>query len=396
MWRQPNCGHADTPPRPRFQLAGIDEPISLIAPIAWPDASSAHGALVVLGENNFDAAPALRAARLMALAIDTEFEHVSPTVATAEDEATMEPVSDPPGISSVAPSPFDIVGTSFSAKTLVKAMQSGQIRPWYQPIFELDSMRTVAVEALARWVPSDGELISPGEFIPSIQLHGLMSRLTATMLRDTVRDVAKWRSQGLVGPGFKASVNVAMSDLTGGMLPTVVQSLLDEFELDPSFLSLELTETEAMADIDHSLTMLHQLRSLGIGLSIDDFGTGYSSLSYLSQLPVDIVKIDRAFVAGLATSRGDEAVIGAVVDVAGAVGLTVLAEGIETEVQLVHLRSLGVTLGQGFLVSPAVEAQALIEYLEQQPDSAWTAPTSELADADLLAGNLVPSGDEKS
>jgi len=159
------------------------------------------------------------------------------------------------------------------------------------------------------------------------------------------------------------SVNISMSDITGGMLPSVVGSLLSEYGLDPAMLCLELTETEAMINVEHSLATLHELRDLGVSLSIDDFGTGYSSLSYLTQLPVDVVKIDRAFVQGLSTRRGDDAIIGAVVDVADAVGLTVLAEGIETEEELNKLRVLGVKMGQGFLVSPAIRAEALLDHL---------------------------------
>ena len=256
--------------------------------------------------------------------------------------------------------------TTVDLDDLARALKDGRIRPWYQPLFDLASVTTVAVEALARWVEPDGRLISPGEFIPAVQQHGLMSRLTSSMLRQVVKDVASWHRAGLVPDEFKASVNVSMSDLTGGLLPAIVGSLLAEYELEPEMLCLELTETEAMADVDHSLAMLHQLRDLGVGLSIDDFGTGYSSLSYLSQLPVDIVKIDRAFVQGLSTRRGDEAIIGAVVDVADAVGLIVLAEGIETEEELDRLRDLGVKMGQGFLVSPAIRPEQLLEHLEDQ------------------------------
>lgn len=271
-----------------------------------------------------------------------------------------EPVST--RVSTAAPSSH----TEFDAKVLLTALREGQIQPWYQPVFELSTVRTVAVEALARWIRPDDEMISPGEFLPAIQHHHLMSRLTSTILRAVIRDQAVWHAEGLVGPDFAAAVNISMSDVTGGMLPAVVGSLLDEYQLDPSYISLELTETEAMADVNYSLAMLHQLRDLGVGLSIDDFGTGYSSLSYLSQLPVDVVKIDRVFVAGLDHRRGDEAIIGAVVDVANAVGLTVLAEGIETEEQLHQLADLGVKLGQGFLVAPALRPDAVLAHLESQ------------------------------
>jgi len=254
----------------------------------------------------------------------------------------------------------------FDAHVLLTALREGQIQPWYQPVFELAGVRTVAVEALARWIRPDGEVVSPADFLPAVQHHHLMSRLTSTILRAVIRDQAVWHAEGLVRPNFTASVNISMSDVTGGMLPAVVGSLIDEYQLEPSYINLELTETEAMADVNYSLAMLHQLRDIGVGLAIDDFGTGYSSLSYLSQLPVDIVKIDRVFVAGLNRRRGDEAIVGAVVDVAKAVGLKVLAEGIETEEQLHQLIDLGVELGQGFLVAPALRPDALLAHLEAQ------------------------------
>jgi len=254
----------------------------------------------------------------------------------------------------------------FDAHMLLTALREGQIQPWYQPVFELTTVRTVAVEALARWIRPDGEMVSPGDFLPAIQHHHLMPRLTSTILRAVIRDQAIWHAEGLVGPTFTASVNISMSDVTGGMLPAVVGSLIDEYQLEPCYINLELTETEAMADVNYSLAMLHKLRDIGVGLAIDDFGTGYSSLSYLSQLPVDVVKIDRVFVAGLNRRRGDEAIVGAVVDVAKAVGLKVLAEGIETEEQLHQLVDLGVELGQGFLVAPAMRPDALLTHLESQ------------------------------
>ena len=256
--------------------------------------------------------------------------------------------------------------SSISATELLAALRDGRIQPWYQPLFLLDRVETVGVEALARWVEHDGTVISPGEFIPAVTEHGLMSRLTACMLRQVTADLASWLRDGKVTHEFRASVNVSMSDVTGGMLPGLVRALLHENDLPARMLGLELTETEAMSDVDHTLAMLHELKELGVSLSIDDFGTGYSSLSYLSQLPVDVVKIDRAFVQGLHNRRGDDAIVGAVVDVADAVGLTVLAEGIETEDELDQLRNLGVRMGQGFLVSPAVRAEQLLIHLDEQ------------------------------
>lgn len=354
VWRKPRT-------RPSRQSSGVTHlgdhgpsgPIDLAVPITVPRGSGAPahvwGCVVIGTATQQVTGPPIDIVRAAAQIIGLYLE-------AEVDRERQEPLGS-------AGEEAHPASANIEADDLIAALKDGRIRPWYQPLFDLESRTTVAVEALARWVEPDGSIVTPGEFIPSIEAHGLMSRLTATMFRQVVSDVARWNSLGVLPEDFKASVNVSTSDLTGGMLPAIVSSLLVEHHVDPSMLCLELTETEAMVDIEHSLAMLRQLRELGVSLSIDDFGTGYSSLSYLTQLPVEIVKIDRAFVTGLFTRRGDDAIIGAVVDVADAVGLTVLAEGIETEEELQRLRELGVKLGQGFLVSPAIKAEALVHHL---------------------------------
>ena len=340
--------------RPEVPVGSFNAPVDLAIPIALPSgdgsASRVWGCVIVgttaHPHSTGVIAHAVAAARIIALHLESELEQRRVAAASTQQFGL-----------SAAQSP------TVASEDIAAALRDGRIQPWYQPLFDLDSLNTVAAEALARWVEPDGSVVSPSEFIPAIVKTGLMPRLTSSILRQVIRDVAYWSQTRSLPDQFKVSVNISMSDITGGMLPSVVGSLLSEYGLDPAMLCLELTETEAMINVEHSLATLHELRDLGVSLSIDDFGTGYSSLSYLTQLPVDVVKIDRAFVQGLSTRRGDDAIIGAVVDVADAVGLTVLAEGIETEEELNKLRVLGVKMGQGFLVSPAIRAEALLDHL---------------------------------
>ncbi len=253
-------------------------------------------------------------------------------------------------------------------RRLLEALERGEIAPYYQPQFDLRTMATTGVEALARWRTASGEMISPGDFIGPIEREGLMPRLTAHMLRQAITDAVGWRDAGLLPPGFKVSVNISMSDLADDLLPPLLAAMLEQYGLEPSTLALEITETETMADIRQAMGMMRELRNVGVGLAIDDFGTGYSSLEYLSRLPVDLVKIDRSFVQRIASNRGDEAIVAAVVDVAAAVGVGTLAEGVETQAELEQLRALGVQQGQGFLVSPAIPASELRDRLALERD----------------------------
>ncbi len=263
-------------------------------------------------------------------------------------------------------SPSHSSSDSPDRRRLLEALDREEIAPFYQPQFDLKTMATTGVEALARWRTPSGQMISPPDFIDPIEREGLMPRLTALMLRRAISDSIEWRDAGLLPPGFKVSVNISMSDLADDLLPPLLTAMLDQYGLDPSILALEITETEAMADVHQAIGMMKELKAVGVGLAIDDFGTGYSSLEYLSRLPVDLVKIDRSFVQRIASSRGDEAIVAAVVDVAAAVGVGTLAEGVETRAELDQLRSLGVQQGQGFLVSPAIPAEDLRSRLEAE------------------------------
>ncbi|QGG95032.1 putative bifunctional diguanylate cyclase/phosphodiesterase [Actinomarinicola tropica] len=223
---------------------------------------------------------------------------------------------------------------------------NGEITVHYQPIIDLAAQRLVGVEALARWTHPEMGSVSPGDFVPVAEETGLITPLARLVLRRALGDVARWRRQP-GGADLFVAVNMSALDLREPSLADAVGELLDELGLPGEALHLELTESAVMADPAQALGMLDALKLLGPSIAIDDFGTGYSSLAYLHRLPVDTIKIDREFVHAL--DDDSTALIEAIVALAGALGLPVVAEGVETEDQAAILGRLGVPLAQGFL-----------------------------------------------
>ena len=227
----------------------------------------------------------------------------------------------------------------------------------YQPVVALSDGWLLGVEALLRW-RRDGQLVAPDQFVPLAEETGLIVPIGRWVLRAAVEQVAMWQQL----PGWSQlslAVNVSARQLQHDGFLTVVADAVARPELTEGSLSIELTESELLDDVEASRTRLERIRSLGVGVSLDDFGTGYSSLTYLRRFPVDTVKLDRSFVAGVGADRGDTAIVTAVVDLAAALGLRSVAEGIETPEQLSLLRSLGCDAGQGYLFAPGLEPDEL-------------------------------------
>ena len=225
----------------------------------------------------------------------------------------------------------------------------------YQPIVSLDDSSVVGLEALLRWAHPKRGMVSPLDFIPVAEETGLIIDIGAWVVSEAVRQLAVWRDQGR-GLGW-VSVNVSARQLQDTGLVTHVESALRRHQIPAELLVLEITESAMAADPEMSLVVLSQLRDLGVTLAVDDFGTGYSSLSNLRRFPVAKVKIDRSFVAGIAEDPEDLEIVRAVVAMSLALGLDVVAEGIETEGQHALLRRLGVHLGQGWLFGRPVPAE---------------------------------------
>ena len=238
---------------------------------------------------------------------------------------------------------------------------AGTLRIHYQPIVSFDGP-ILGVEALVRWEHPRYGLMSPLEFIPLAEETGLIVPLGQFVLEESVRQVAEWRRT--VSPDLSLSVNVSAHQLDGRDLAALVESVLAETGLEPDALCLELTESALLRDSGNGADTLGDLRRLGVRFAVDDFGTGYSSLVYLRRFPVQLVKLDRSFVSGVPTSPQDAAIVSAVIDLAHALGMAAVAEGIETSEQRAALASLGCELGQGYLWSrplPGDEITALLE-----------------------------------
>jgi diguanylate cyclase (GGDEF)-like protein len=237
------------------------------------------------------------------------------------------------------------------------ALETGGLAVHYQPVVDLLTGRVVGVEALARWThPRLGE-ISPAEFIAVAEETGLIGPLGSFVLGETCGRLAAWRSHGLE---LTATVNVSAHQLGDPGFADDVARHIGSAGLAPSSICLELTESALMGAGAEPRRALAALKGLGVYVAIDDFGTGYSSLASLKRLPVEVVKVDRSFVDGLGTDSEDSAIVAAILSLAHAMGLHVIAEGIETRLQAAELVALGCTVGQGFLWSPAVPADQLV------------------------------------
>ncbi|HQC96527.1 MAG TPA: EAL domain-containing protein [Aquabacterium sp.] len=234
-----------------------------------------------------------------------------------------------------------------------QALASQRFRLHYQPQIDLKTGRVTGAEALIRWRDPELGEVSPGQFIPVAEESGFIIAIGDWVLEAAVRQAARWRDEGWRMP---VSVNVSALQFQQADFIDRVQGVLREHRLDGDLLELELTESILVHEADTALARLSQLSQLGVRLAIDDFGTGYSSLAYLKRFPIDRLKIDRSFVRGLPADESDGAIVRAMVQLAQALSMTVIAEGVETEPQRAFLLNLGCDEFQGFLYAPALDA----------------------------------------
>ncbi|HZQ57245.1 MAG TPA: EAL domain-containing protein [Acidimicrobiales bacterium] len=235
-----------------------------------------------------------------------------------------------------------------------------QLRVWFQPVVSLATRRIVTAEALVRWQHPERGLLLPAEFLPVAEEAGLMAPITNVVMSEALRQARRWRDLGLhVG----ASINLSAPQLDDAEFDRKVALQLAEAGLEPPDLSVEVTET-VLVDADGAAARtVQKLRDLGVGVAIDDFGQGYSSLSYLRRYPVDVIKLDRAFVESLEVNPRDAAIVGGVIQLAHALGVSCVAEGVERASQLRQLRSLGCDLVQGYLLFEPCPADELFDRL---------------------------------
>ena len=228
-------------------------------------------------------------------------------------------------------------------RRLPGAIAAGDVRPHYQPLVDLPSGRVVGVEALARWTDDELGVVSPAEFIPVAEQSGVIQALGIHVLRRACRDAAGWPADTYV------SVNLSPSQLEDADLCAVVGAALDDAGLPPDRLVLEVTESLLMRDTVRATQILDQLRGMGVRIALDDFGTGHSSLAVLSDLPLDMLKIDRSFVSRMVQDDRGARMVDGIVSLAEDLGLLAIAEGVETEGQAARLRRTGCQVAQGWL-----------------------------------------------
>jgi diguanylate cyclase (GGDEF)-like protein len=252
---------------------------------------------------------------------------------------------------------------------LRRALERNELRVHYQPLVDLGTDRVMGVEALVRWEHPQRGLVSPASFIPLAEQSGLIVPLGDWVLETACRQARAWREQDPTS-NLVLSVNLSGRQFGHPDLLGAVLAILDRTGLPPSALELEITESVAMEESEATMRTLRALRDVGVRLVLDDFGTGYSSLAYLKRLPLDSIKLDRAFIADLGVHDANIPIVSAVVALAHGLGIDVVAEGIETVEQRVLLESLGCDRGQGFLYAPPLPAEAAAAYLSRDRDAA--------------------------
>jgi diguanylate cyclase (GGDEF)-like protein/PAS domain S-box-containing protein len=237
---------------------------------------------------------------------------------------------------------------------LRRALERRELRVFYQPIIDLRTGAVDGVEALLRWEHPERGLLPPLDFITVAEETGLIVPIGSWVLDQACRQVQRWQS---VSPGsapLRVSVNISGRQLGHPRLVEDVAAILDDTGINPAHVELEITESVLMDDVEMSSETLGRLHTLGVKLAVDDFGTGYSSLSYLRRFPVDLLKVDRSFVDGLGEDPSDSAIVTAIITLAHALGLSAVAEGVESPLQLAELRRLGCDRAQGyFMARPA-------------------------------------------
>jgi diguanylate cyclase (GGDEF)-like protein/PAS domain S-box-containing protein len=244
---------------------------------------------------------------------------------------------------------------------LRRALERGELHLVYQPKLSLHTGRITGVEALLRWNSADLGEVPPSYFIPLAEETGLILPIGEWVLREAAMTLASWRQAGL--QDVVMAVNVSMLQLLRSRLAEQVAAVVADAGVPPALLELEVTESMVMANAELAIRVMRDLKRIGLSLAIDDFGTGYSSLVYLKRLPIDTLKIDKEFVGDLTTDPDDEAITATVITMAHSLGLNVVAEGVETDAQLMYLRDHGCDEIQGFRLARPLEAQHCLNFI---------------------------------
>lgn len=244
---------------------------------------------------------------------------------------------------------------------LRQALANEELVLYYQPMLDLHSQRVTDAEALIRWQLADGRMRPPADFIGLAEDTGLIVPIGRWVLRQACTQALQWQAQGLT---LRVAVNLSARQFRDPQLLQSVQEILAQTGLEPRYLKLEITESAVMENPESATRTLHALRALGLGVSVDDFGTGYSSLAYLQRFPIDQIKIDRSFIHATDTDADSAAIVRSIVDLARALRLQTVAEGVETDHQRVFLQSCGCDLVQGYGFCRPMPARDVVGFVQ--------------------------------
>ena len=255
----------------------------------------------------------------------------------------------------------DVLATE---QALRLALRHEELRVHYQPTVELETGRITSLEALLRWQHPERGLVPPADFIPAAEASGLIIPMGEWVLREACTQLETWRQAGTVERDVRVAVNVSARQLSHPALPATVADALVTSGLDAACLCLEITETAIIHNPETALANLNAIKSQGVFIALDDFGVGFSSLSQIRDLPpVDVIKVDRSFTAGLGSNESDSAVVAAVLSLARSLDLTAIAEGVETDAQVTLLRDMNCPVGQGFHFARPQPAEQIEKFL---------------------------------
>ena len=233
------------------------------------------------------------------------------------------------------------------------------MRLYHQPIVDIVTGQVSGFEALMRWQRTEDSLLPPSEFVSIAEDTGIICDLGAWALQEALGELRRWIDDGVVPPTTTTSVNVSPRQIIDPNFTQIVRDALDSTGISPHLLWIEMTESMMLDEPERAQLTLRQIRAMGVRLALDDFGTGYSSLSLLQQFPIQRIKIDRAFVQGIAERSNDRSLVRTIIAMAQSMGLDLVAEGVETVHQLQSLRDLGCNKAQGYLISHPVPPDAM-------------------------------------
>lgn len=254
---------------------------------------------------------------------------------------------------------------------LLDLLDSDVLQPWMQPKLRLATGEIIGFEALMRAHDADGGLVMPDRLVAALQRHHLLDQATLHMARRTVDFVATCLGEGMA---VSASINVSMQSLSNLAFCQELAAAVDHVQLDPSWITIEITETDAMADLASVIENTGRIRMLGFNLAIDDFGTAYSSFFQLSRIPFSELKIERAFIHGLEADRSKQGIVKACAMLGASLGMHVVAEGVETADELAHVREAGCTEVQGWFVARPMPAARALAWLRELPEQRFVVP----------------------